>query len=457
MAGLQMTGLASGLDTASIIDALMAVERQPRTRLANQQSQVTAHQAALRDVATQLKSLRSAADNLGSIGLWADTQTVESSDTSKVVVSRTGGAGPGGYQIAVQRLASSEQRTFAYTSQPIDSTITVGGVSIAIAANSTIDDVVATINSTANSPVYAVNAGGNLVMSSRTTGAAGSFSASGSAIAEDTTKAKAGLDAQFTIDGVAHTSSSNVVTDPANGIPGLSITLRAVTSSPVTVNVGNPGPDKAAVIGAVKSFVTAYNNAVTTIRAKLNEQRVPNPQSSSDITKGVLFSDDGLGDTLDQMRNVVSAVTSTFPAGFQSLAHLGITTGAPSGAGTYSQDSVDGKLVLDESKLSAALDANPQAVQQLLGGTVGVNGFKQAFEAVLDPSTRAGGILDLRISGDDDKLKDLADSLADMDDRLSQKQSYYQNQFTQLELALQQLQSQQQDFASKLGGLTSSS
>ena len=38
MAGIQLSGLASGLDTASIIDSLMAVERQPRTRIEMRQA-----------------------------------------------------------------------------------------------------------------------------------------------------------------------------------------------------------------------------------------------------------------------------------------------------------------------------------------------------------------------------------------------------------------------------------
>jgi flagellar capping protein FliD len=33
MAGIQLSGLVSGLDTQSIISQLMAVERQPRTRI----------------------------------------------------------------------------------------------------------------------------------------------------------------------------------------------------------------------------------------------------------------------------------------------------------------------------------------------------------------------------------------------------------------------------------------
>ena len=114
MAGIQLSGLASGLDTASIIDSLMAVERQPRTRIEMRQAQEQARRDGLNQVTTQLKALQDAATALRSTGTWADTQSVTSNDATKVAVTRTGGAGPGGYDIAVTRLASSTQRTYTY-------------------------------------------------------------------------------------------------------------------------------------------------------------------------------------------------------------------------------------------------------------------------------------------------------------------------------------------------------
>src|SRR5689334_9987315 len=107
MAGLQLSGLASGLDTQSIIDQLMAVERQPRTRIEMRQATEQARRDGLNQVQTQLKTLSDAASALRSIGTWADTQTATSNDTSKLDVTRTGGAGPGGYDVTITRLASS--------------------------------------------------------------------------------------------------------------------------------------------------------------------------------------------------------------------------------------------------------------------------------------------------------------------------------------------------------------
>ena len=68
MAGIQLSGLASGLDTASIIDSLMAVERQPRTRIEMRQASEQARRDGLKQVPTQLKSLQDAATALRSAG-----------------------------------------------------------------------------------------------------------------------------------------------------------------------------------------------------------------------------------------------------------------------------------------------------------------------------------------------------------------------------------------------------
>src|SRR6266536_1392210 len=98
------------------------------------------------------------------------------------------------------------------------------------------------------------------------------------------------------LDGVAKTSATNVVSD---GIPGLELTLRAPTSSAVTVNVGAPAPDKAQTIAAVKAFVSGYNDVVTKVRAELTERRVTSPQSTADAQKGDLFGDPMLASMLD--------------------------------------------------------------------------------------------------------------------------------------------------------------
>ena len=235
MAGIQLSGLASGLDTASIIDSLMAVERQPRRRIEMRQASEQARRDGLNQVTTQLKALQDAATALRSTGTWADTQSVTSNDPTKVAVTRTGGAGPGGYDIAVTRLASSTQRTYTYAppAAGTDLTFTVKDAqgadvptTITLAVGATLDDAASTINTTAGSPVFAVNVSGKLVLASRTTGENARFTMADSAGGTLTQESeRLGQKAQGTVDGVPFDSETNVVT---GAIPGLSLTFKGI-------------------------------------------------------------------------------------------------------------------------------------------------------------------------------------------------------------------------------------
>src|SRR3989304_5204913 len=104
-------GLASGLDTNSIVDQLMAIERQPQTRLLQRQRVEEARQNGLRDVSTRLANLKSAAAALRDSTLWADVQTVESSDASRATATRTSGAAAGAYDLTITQLARAQQLT----------------------------------------------------------------------------------------------------------------------------------------------------------------------------------------------------------------------------------------------------------------------------------------------------------------------------------------------------------
>src|SRR5215212_4757442 len=122
--GIRLGGLASGMDTESIISQLMAIERQPRSRLERKQAAVQARQDALRDISTKLKSLKAAAQAMGSAGTWAPTQTVASSDSTRVGARASGSITPGTYDVSVQQVATTASRTFTTQTRPNPSTIT---------------------------------------------------------------------------------------------------------------------------------------------------------------------------------------------------------------------------------------------------------------------------------------------------------------------------------------------
>lgn len=171
---LQITGLASGLDTNSIIQALLSIEKQPITNLTHQQSGLKALNTQLSSIQTGLRTLALNAQALGDPGLFANSQTVSSSNSTLVSATTATGAGTGGYQVDVTQLANSAQRTFTFASPTSADTITIDGHDTPLAANASIQDFVNAINSDSKASVYAATTDDStVVLSSRTTGDTG--------------------------------------------------------------------------------------------------------------------------------------------------------------------------------------------------------------------------------------------------------------------------------------------
>ncbi len=365
------------------------------------------------------------------------------------------GAGVGGYQVEVGQLASAAQRTYAFTSPASAGTITIDGHQTSVAAGASIGDVVSAINTDASATVYAAATdSGTLVLSARATGDTGTgfiqvTDATGS-LTEQTAKAKQGKDAQFTVDGVAGSASSNTVT---NAIAGVSLTLSGVTTTtgPITVTVAPPSVDTTAVRQKVQAFVDVYNSTVDAIYQRLNEATVQSPQTDADREAGMLNGDTTLTDILTQMRQAIYTAVPGLPSGMSSLADLGVSTGDPST--TITQDTLEGKLTIDPTKLDDALANDPQGVRNLLAGPNNVGGWERSFEAVVHAADTTGGTLDVAINSQGDTVKQLQSDVADWDQRLALKQQTLQAQFTAMETALSQSQSQGQWLAGQIAGL----
>src|SRR3954449_4371592 len=221
-------GLASGLDTNSIVDQLMAIERQPQTRLKLKQSQIDARKTALSDVETRLKNLQLAAQDLKSPTLWLDTQSVDVNDSTKLSATRTGGAGTGGYQVQIDTLASASQHWFQYTPPTADEMLTFdyGGTdplnaptksySVPLTASMSIEDAANAVNSSSDAPVYAsviTLADGvtkQLAFSSKTTGEDSDFKIrAGSTAIGTETRTIGGINATGNVNGNAFVSQTN--------------------------------------------------------------------------------------------------------------------------------------------------------------------------------------------------------------------------------------------------------
>jgi flagellar hook-associated protein 2 len=468
---LQVTGLASGLDTNAIVKALMASQQQQVTNLTNQQTGIQALNSQLTSIQTALQTVASDAQALANPSLFANTQTITSTNSALVGATATGSAGAvvGGYQIAVTALASASQRTFAFTSPTSADTITIDGHSTSLAAGASAQDFVNAINSDSGATVWATvtsNPQGSpatVVLSERATGAppsAGAFITvtgdSAGALTEQTQYAQAGQNAQYTINGVAGQSTSNTITGaPASGtpntsspgatqtIPGVSLSLNGLTptGAPVSVSVGAPGPSTQTVQTAIQQFVTDYNSAISQIQTQLAQT-----PTSSDPTKGTLYGDSDLQQLLANMRQAMDTPQGGL-TGITSMLDVGVSTGATTGSGAISQNALAGNLTLTASTLASAMAGNASGVKAML------TSWSISFSALVNNEAAAGGTISTRIQADNSQISSLTTQIQNMNAANTLKQNALVKQFAQMEAALSQSQSTSSWLTSQLASL----
>jgi flagellar hook-associated protein 2 len=354
----------------------------------------------------------------------------------------------GGYEVAVTALASSAQKTYSFASPSSADTVTIDGHQYNLAAGATVQDLANAVNGDSNGTAWAAVTNSNtIVFSDRATGShTGSYLSvtdSGSALTFQS--GADGQNASYSINGgTAQSSSSNTVT---SAIPGVTLTLSGITgSTPATVTVGAPAPNATSIQSAVATFVKAYNSIIDQITAQTSQKPV-----SGDPTQGTLFGDQELGSILSSMRTAMYTPNTSLASGFQSLADIGITTGAGSGSATPSQDSIAGKLTINSTTLAAAIQSNPSNVEKLL------QSFGQSFSSLVNAEAAPGGSIDARIQGDTSEISAIGNQIDNMNAALQVKQHALQAQFTAMEVALSNSQSQGSWLSGQLASLSANS
>lgn len=426
---ISVSGLASGLNTSELISELMDVEREPVTHVSDEKAKLQAQQTALQNVQTSLQALANLASEFSLPSLFESSQSVTSSEPTRVAAATTSGAGVGGYEVEVTQLANSAQRTYTFTSPASEETITVGGQEFTLKAGETAKQLASAINSNSSATVYAAALeNGTVVLSSRTTGASSGEAitlSGGAALVEVAGTAKEGKDAEYTVDGVAGTSTSNTVTE---AIAGVTLTFNGLTTTgPVTIDVQAPGPSAATVETQVQSFIKLYNSTVESLQKQLNTKPSTNPTSTGEYATGVLFANQELMGLLNGMRESMYESIAGLEEGMTSPADIGISTGAATGNGATSQASLEGQLTLDTGKLSEALKGNPEGVQKML------QQWSQALQSQINGVGGPAGTLEAQVSGDTTEMTQLTSQITSMNEMLTVREKALQETYAQLE------------------------
>ena len=124
------------------------------------------------------------------------------------------------------------------------------------------------------------------------------------------------------------------------------------------------------------------------------------------------------------------------------LSQLGIATNAAGFGGGYQSSKLRGYLEIDEKKLDAALQDHLDDIKAIFGyDTDGDMIIDSGIAYKLDK--QIGGILALKTSSLDSKIKNSESKIARLEDQLNEKEANYRNQFSSMQGTLNSLESQQ--------------
>ena len=119
-------GLASGLDTYSIISSVLDVERIPIQQLEARQADHQVEDNAWQTTKTRYSAIRTALYALDSQNDFDNFVTASSSNTATVSVTTTGAASPGSVSVVVDQLAANHQVASATNSAGADALVEPG-------------------------------------------------------------------------------------------------------------------------------------------------------------------------------------------------------------------------------------------------------------------------------------------------------------------------------------------
>lgn len=341
-------GLASGLDTTSIIKSLMQVEAIPKTLLQNKATTIKAGLDSYASIRTKLTAVRTAAEALSSATSWSPLKAT-SSNTDVVAASAGTGTPGGSLTFSVVSLASAMQRSSADTFAGLDADL--GGRTVSVTSGdhtfdstaTTLSGLVAEINADSQLGVRAtalqVSPGSyRLVLTAKETGLSNAFTATGDGWSSGFDVTAAAADATLDVGGITVTRPSNTIGDL---VAGVTLTLKSVSASPVTVSVERDG---AAIAKKVEALVTALNGAIDEV--KLRTGYDPETKQKSSLT--------GDATTRAVSQKLVAAVIAEVAgSALGSVGLVGVEIGR------------DGKFTFDQAKFDKAYAADPAAVQAL--------------------------------------------------------------------------------------------
>lgn len=264
----------------------------------------------------------------------------------------------------------------------------------------------------------------------------------------------------FSIDGLDIRATNTFNTGSATAEGGVSFTASADTEK---------------VTETVKKFIEAYNAMIDEVRTQVTTKPDSNYKPLTDDQKnemnetsiknwedkakeGILYNSSALKDLDNATQGIFSSMMMN-GVSYADLEKIGIS---------FSDDyTAGGKIVFDEEKFKTAMDSDPEKVSDLFTGTHGIvntidstlstyatryasrNG--NSYGVLIEEAGSEKLSLTLTNNSIYKELKDMQETITNLQSQLSTEQDRYISQFTQMETLINQMNSQS-SYLSQLGG-----
>lgn len=440
-----ISGIASGLDTDSMVKQLMDIERIPVTRLQNKIVELTNQKTVWSEINTKLNALRSASFDL-KLDTSFGAKKVTSSDESIVTATGSAVAPLGTYNLKIETLASAHSivSTKDMTFSDSSGSLIINGTTVTVDKANSLADFRDAINKTENIGVNASILDNKLVLTSKEMGQGSQITLSDILGSPTNFVSELGLDnpvqlmpaqdAKFSVNNLSITRSSNTIKDV---IDGVTLNLKKETANNVTLKIES---DTEKITEKITTFIEKYNDVLDYIKTKT-------------AATGELANNSTLLGIKQKLVQTVAKNISGGTAPYNTLMSIGISTTDLTQTLKFDPDS---KLHIDADKLNTALIANPDAIKSLFFN-VSKNGVGDGLDTQIGNWVTFGtGTVDIHKKSIDNMTKVNNDKLLKLQDSLVIKEKNLKSQFSAMETALQQMQSQGNRLTSQLASLPSS-
>jgi len=458
---MQLDGLATGMDTTSIINQLVQLERRPIYNYEQEISEMELTKSAWRDVNSRLDKLEDRTTALNSSSTF-NSNSATSSNSDVVTATADSNASTGDYQVDINSVAQTH-RLGATTKisdinntlsnqlgTAVDGDISVNGINIKVNTDETLSSLKTKIND-ANAGVAATIIDGNLVLESDETGVANEITLTNNAnnlldnlglngdlsdINNDSVLQVA-QNAEVEINGITGiTSSTNTFSDAVEGVT-FNINPETELGSTATISVTK---DTEKATDAIQAFVDQYNSAMNFLDGKTDYD--------AEEEKGSVLQGDGTAMRLQtRLRSLVtSQVKDT--GDFKTLSSVGIE--------------IDryGVMSFDKTKFTEALEQSPEGVMSIFNSesaTDGFDGMSVRMDSYLDQLMQTNtGLIPRRLDFYDTRIDSLNDDIEDVERKVEMTRERYTEQFAAMETAISEMNQQMSWMQSQLSSLAGS-